>query len=392
MVFGKIIKNCFVLLSVLSGLSCNTTIGNLRGVSTCSPSIMASAEFIIPSIQERQEWATHNGAFDYDTFKSTRQSQWFPRRDGNRNSNGNANKECNVLSMSGGGSYGAIEVGILKDLVNKGTIQETPHIITGISAGGLNAGYLSFFRDNITEFREGVERLSKLWNDMKTDDVYERDLLRFFSQWSIYNTQPLRRTLREYLTELSRDTSAVSSNSATPTYIGATNLNSGHLDIFQFEQLSLDDKLESLIATSAVPFLFPPVEWQETLYVDGGVIADELIWDVLDEGECSEYNVVVILANEMSFTTDNDISTPETPKTVYQYLHRVFNFVLHSFNSQLTDISRKLQHYKNVNMVICYPVWSSAHDLNKKDYSPWNFDNGNVLRKFGENYYRCDHP
>lgn len=382
MVFGKIIKNGFVLLSLLSG---NTTICNLRGSS-----IMASAEFIIPSIQERQEWATHNGAFDYDTFKSTHQSQWFPRRDGNQESSHKLqNKECNVLSMSGGGSYGAIEVGILQDLLVKGTIQETPHIITGISAGGLNAGYLSFFRNNITEFREGVERLSKLWDDMKTADVYERDLLRFFSQWSIYNTQPLRRTLREYLTELSRDTFEVST---LPTYIGATNLNSGHLDIFQFEQLSLDYKLESLIATSAVPFLFPPVEWQETLYVDGGVIADELIWDVLDEGECSEYNVVVILANEMSFTTDNDISTPETPKTVYQYLHRVFNFVLHSFNSQLTDISRKLQHYKNVNMVICYPVWSSAHELNKKDYSPWNFDNGNVLRKFGENYYRCDHP
>ena len=258
-------------------------------------------------------------------------------------------------------------------------------MITGISAGGLNAGYLSFFRDNITEFREGVGRLSKLWDDMKTADVYERDILRFFSQWSIYNTQPLRRTLREYLTKLLRDTSAVSSNSTTSTYIGATNLNSGHLDIFQFEQLSLDDKLESLIATSAVPFLFPPVEWEKSLYVDGGVIADELIWDVLDEGECSEYNVVVILANEMSFTTD-------IPNSVYQYLHRVLSFVLHSFNSQLTDISRKLRHYKNVNMVICYPEWSSESELNKKDYSPWNFDNGSVLRKLGKSHYRCEHP
>ena len=55
-------------------------------------------------------------------------------------------KSFNQLSFSGGGSFGAIEIGILKLVVelNKNANYD---LYTGISAGALNAGVLSHYED-----------------------------------------------------------------------------------------------------------------------------------------------------------------------------------------------------------------------------------------------------
>ena len=55
-------------------------------------------------------------------------------------------KSLNQLSFSGGGSFGAIEIGILKYLIesNKNVKYD---LYSGISAGALNAGVLSYYKD-----------------------------------------------------------------------------------------------------------------------------------------------------------------------------------------------------------------------------------------------------
>ena len=47
---------------------------------------------------------------------------------------------CKVLTLSGGGVYGSFESGVLSKLFEQNS---TYDIITGISSGSLNAGYLS---------------------------------------------------------------------------------------------------------------------------------------------------------------------------------------------------------------------------------------------------------
>jgi predicted acylesterase/phospholipase RssA len=51
----------------------------------------------------------------------------------------------NQLSFSGGGSFGAVEIGILKRLLE--TENKQYDLYTGISAGALNAGYLSYYKN-----------------------------------------------------------------------------------------------------------------------------------------------------------------------------------------------------------------------------------------------------
>ena len=52
-----------------------------------------------------------------------------------------AKNVCNILALSGGGSFGAVQVGILNDLIENKKIVESYDILTGISAGGLNVGF-----------------------------------------------------------------------------------------------------------------------------------------------------------------------------------------------------------------------------------------------------------
>lgn len=411
--FQRIVKYGVVLLSLLSfdGMNCG-----LRGVQVCddvgssvggvvnngkycSSSITAlvNAEYTIPSmsdsLRDAVELGGGDGTVDLETYRKLRGVRWFPRRKSSSfpspSVEGSYKRECNVLSLSGGGAFGAVEASILRELVRHKRLEVVPDIVTGISAGGLNAGFLSYFRENSTTFRDGVERLNHMWRTMKTEDVYKRDLLKIFSQWSIYSTEPLRETLREVLevyeseTKVSRKIDAeVGANSATAamhTFIGATNLNSNQLDIFHFEDLNVTEKLLGLIATSAVPLLFPPVEWSGSVYVDGGVIADEIIWQVLNSRECKSYNVVVVLANRYTLTPQ------ETPTSFYHYIQRLLNFLMTSFNSQLIDI-RRMTKDRRIGITICYPT---SPDF--ASFSAWNFNDGESMIKHGRDY-KCIQP
>ena len=51
-------------------------------------------------------------------------------------------KVCNILSFSGAGSFGAVEVGILDRMSSS---LPTFDMLTGVSAGGLNVGFLSYY-------------------------------------------------------------------------------------------------------------------------------------------------------------------------------------------------------------------------------------------------------
>lgn len=73
----------------------------------------------------------------------------------------------NVLSFSGGGSFGAVEIGILSK------IQELEpkkyDLYTGISVGGLNAGFLSHFES----IEKGLYEMKNIYKNIRTKDIYE---------------------------------------------------------------------------------------------------------------------------------------------------------------------------------------------------------------------------
>ena len=73
----------------------------------------------------------------------------------------------NQLAFSGGGAFGAVEIGILKKIYE--LEPKKYDMYTGISAGGLNAGFLSFYDD----LSIGIKRAETLYSNMRNFKVYE---------------------------------------------------------------------------------------------------------------------------------------------------------------------------------------------------------------------------
>lgn len=72
--------------------------------------------------------------------------------------------------LPGGGARGAYQVGVLKALAETLPGPQTPFpIVSGISAGAINAGVVASRADN---FAEGAARLAHFWGNLRCEQVY----------------------------------------------------------------------------------------------------------------------------------------------------------------------------------------------------------------------------
>ena len=91
---------------------------------------------------------------------------------GNTPAAGNPAPLC-ALVLPGGGARGAYQVGVLKALVEVTAAGGNPFaVICGTSAGAINAAVLA---SHAHEFAVGTERLEKFWSGLSCDRVYRTD-------------------------------------------------------------------------------------------------------------------------------------------------------------------------------------------------------------------------
>ena len=273
--------------------------------------------------------------------------------------------KCNILALSGGGAFGAVEVGILDYLVSSGGAPNKYDVITGISAGGLNAGFLSYFDDVLSALPE----MKGVYANITTDDVYKTDYLGILSRWSIYDNSPLEATLTNILE------STTQSQNPPITVIGATNVYTEELDIFKFNDLSITDKINVLMSTSAIPLAFPPRKYNNALYIDGGVISNEIINQAIGFIECSYYNITFVSASSRN-PKNNSITG------LFSYINAVVHLLFRTFDYQLAQVSTCTYPKGQINA--CFPT---SPELD--NYSILDFDNGQALYELGKLNNSC---
>lgn len=275
---------------------------------------------------------------------------------------------CSVLALSGGGSFGAVELGVLDGLLQTGSIPDSVDIITGISAGGLNAGYLSYY----SSLSEALQPLYTIMANLTTPDIYESDILHILSNWAIYTTKPLEQTL-----------SGILSNAPSPppnapiTLIGATNVNRQTLDVFRFDQAkTLQDRIDILMSTTAIPFVFPPHTYNNTLYVDGGVIANEMISQAVGQKQCNQY--------AFTFISASNRHTPINITGLFSYISAIGHLILDTFDYQLAEYESLNCNHPRGTIQACFPT-SPLLD----QYSILDFDHQAELYEIGKSSYSC---
>lgn len=173
---------------------------------------------------------------------------------------------CNVLVLSGGGSYGAFQAGVLTYLKNSSW-----DLITGVSAGSLNAGFISLFSNK--DQLKALETLEDTWlNVINTSRIYKWNSIINPNDYSLLDNSPLRELVDETIVKHG-------GKAQREILIGVTNLEDGKRTVFNTSDLNagFSNYSNSLMASTAIPVLFPPEDYLSTLFIDGGMVSNELI-------------------------------------------------------------------------------------------------------------------
>ncbi|MCC0007835.1 MAG: patatin-like phospholipase family protein [Hyphomicrobiaceae bacterium] len=161
--------------------------------------------------------------------------------------------------LAGGGSFGAVQVGMLKALARAGVV---PDLVVGSSVGAYNA---ALFASDPTV--EGAERLARIWHGIRRQDAFPitlSTLWRFVWRGDVLvSSTGLKRLIDAHLPCRRIEETRV------PLHIVATDFFTG-----QPRVLSQGPAREAILASSAIPAAFAPVRIGDRYLVDGAVTSN----------------------------------------------------------------------------------------------------------------------
>jgi NTE family protein len=165
--------------------------------------------------------------------------------------------------LSGGASRGALQVGMLQTLLDRGV---APDYIVGTSVGAFNGAYLAS-----APTPAGLRGLEEVWLSVRHDDVFSGGavgvLLNLVKRHpSLYNGDGIRHLLERASTSAGFSDYNFA-DLTVPLAVVATNITRGQPAIFDRGPL-----LPALLASSAIPAILPPVQLDGEQYVDGGLL------------------------------------------------------------------------------------------------------------------------
>lgn len=157
--------------------------------------------------------------------------------------------------LAGGGSLGAVQVGMLLALTEAGL---RPDFVIGSSVGALNAAHFAGAPD-----LAGAQRLARIWCGLRRADIFPLSpsallgMLRMSG--SIVDPAPLRRLLQAHLSFARLE------DAPLPLHVMATDQQGASV------RLSSGSAVEAILASSAVPGIFPPVPVAGRPLMDGAI-------------------------------------------------------------------------------------------------------------------------
>ncbi len=205
-----------------------------------------------------------------------------------------------ALVLTGGGARGAYQVGVLKGLGRYFPGLRFP-IITGVSAGAINAVYLASRQGDLDSV---TRRLAGIWQSIQVDDVIRSNwgwLTRNFARWTAYlgmgsgnpevqallDTEPLRHLLSRVYEDKGGPIPGIEQNldsgDLQAVAISTVNYGTGQTvhwvqgrDVVPWRAPQRQARLTPLelnhvMASAALPLLFPAIQLADGWYGDGGI-------------------------------------------------------------------------------------------------------------------------
>jgi NTE family protein len=226
-----------------------------------------------------------------------------PSRCRNVTASGRTAVEYNLgLVLTGGGARGAYQVGVLKWIARHYPDIHVP-ILTGVSAGAVNAAALAAAPGSLAQAVDGLEHL---WRGLTVEDVFRVDpwsLIRNSIGWGLrlvsggaqgaprvrglLDTQPLRELLQDVLAPVDGEITMIDYNigmdKLKAVAIITTSYTTGQTVVFlkgtdirpwrrpQRKTVMGPITIEMIMASAALPIFFPAVQIGSEWYGDGGI-------------------------------------------------------------------------------------------------------------------------
>jgi NTE family protein len=207
------------------------------------------------------------------------------------------------LVLSGGGGRGAYQAGVYKYLIEKGFV---PSTISGTSVGAINAVGLGCGLS--------ADEMIELWKSINHSTVMSISYLQIVKDFfmrrfgAMVNPEPLRNFLLKNL-----DFQKLR-NSPTSVYITAVNILNGELSVFGNDEITVDH----ILASAAIPMVFPWQQIGNAVYWDGGLMANTPILPLIER---DIRDIIVVLLSPIGNVQS------ELPKNRKEAIERVFELV-----------------------------------------------------------------
>jgi len=178
--------------------------------------------------------------------------------------------------LSGGGSLGAVQAGMLRALYERGI---APQLIVATSAGALNGAFIASRPQTV----QTADSLSEIWRGIRRGQVFPVNpltgLLGFLgSRDHLVPDSGLRRLIAQYLEFDRLDQMPIE------LHVIAVDVATG-----EEVRLSRGPALEAVMASAAIPAVLPTVSWEGRELMDGGVANDAPISHAVELGASQVY-------------------------------------------------------------------------------------------------------
>jgi len=171
--------------------------------------------------------------------------------------------------FAGGGSFGAIQVGMMQALAAHGV---TADLVVGSSVGAMNGAYYAG-----APSLEGVKKLAEIWRGLTRQDVFPVSLRSFVSfLWRrdfLISHDGVRKLIEDHLPYRKLEEAII------PVHIVTTDIVTGETVV-----LSEGSAAEAIVASTAIPGAFAPVEHNNRFLADGAISSNTPIRVAIDKG------------------------------------------------------------------------------------------------------------
>lgn len=241
--------------------------------------------------------------------------------------------QLNLLAISTGGQYGSFASGFLTGWTEHGSRPDFD-VVTGASAGGIVAplAFAGSEFDSDLGLNAGID---------ERDVVTRRGVLSLLRSSALYATERLKARVRgAFGNGRLGDVLAERRARGNLLFVGATNLNTGRFEAFDLGEFAYATKLpdakrddcltEAVMATSAIPGLFPPQRINGDLYVDAGVREHIFLQGVVTriQEERAERNIDVNVTAYLLVNSDLRVLKQRTETGIVPVARRSFDLLI----------------------------------------------------------------